>query len=59
MDDFVLMRITTIDGETEEIWLPPIFAVAVLYDLSMDEDIYSARIHWMADQNSRAWDMSV
>ena len=62
MDDFVLVRLTTVDGQVETVWLPPILAVALLFDLGTlgkSKDIYSARIYWMSDQNSRAWDMSL
>lgn len=60
MDDFALVRFTTMDGKISEVWLPPILAVVcVLYcPEEFDEDIYSARVVWMKDQNSRAWDMS-
>jgi len=61
MDDFVLVRFTTVDGAVEDVWLPSILAlVCVLYfPEELDENIYSARVVWMKDQNSRAWDMSV
>ena len=61
MDDYVLVRFTTVDGKVVEIWLPPILAVvcALYFPEELDEDIYSARVVWMNDQNSRAWDMSV
>ena len=61
MDDYVLVRFTTMDGAVGEIWLPPILAVvcALYLPVELDEDIYSARVVWMNDQNSRAWDMSV
>ena len=49
------------DGKVTEIWLPPILAVvcALYFPEEFDEEIYSARVVWMSDQNSRAWDMSV
>ena len=61
MDDYVLVRFTTVDGEVTDIWLPPILAVVIVtyFPEELDEDIYSARVVWMNDQNSRAWDMSV
>ena len=61
MDDYVLVRITTIDGDEQELWLAPELAVitALYYPLSFHDEIYSARLVWMSDQNSRAWDMSV
>ncbi len=62
MGDYVLVRFTTLDGKVTELWLPPILAVvcAVYFPQSFDdEEIYSARVVWMKDQNSRAWDMSV
>jgi len=51
MDDCVLVRYTTVDGEVTEVWLPPILAVAcVLYfPKGFDEEIYSARVVWMND----------
>ena len=60
MDDFVLVRFTTMDGKTSEVWLPPVLAVFIVlyFPDELDEDIYSARVVWMKDQNSRAWDMS-
>jgi len=61
MDDYVLVRFTTVDGKVTEVWLPPILAVvcALYFPEEFDEEIYSARVVWMSDQNSRAWDMSV
>ena len=61
MDDYVLVRFTTVDGAVKDIWLPPILAVvcALYFPEEFDEDIYSARVVGMKDQNSRAWDMSV
>ena len=51
MDDCVLVRYTTVDGEVTEVWLPPVLAVAcVLYfPKGFDEEIYSARVVWMND----------
>jgi len=51
MDDFVLVRYTTMDGEIKDIWLPPVLAVVcVLYfPKGFDEEIYSARVVWMND----------
>ena len=61
MDDYVLVRFTTMDGAVKDIWLPPILAVVIVtyFPEELDEEIYSARVVWMKEQNSRAWDMSV
>ena len=60
MDDYVLVRFTTVDGKVVEIWLPPILATVIVtyFPNELDEEIYSARVVWWNDQNSRAWDMS-
>lgn len=59
-DDCVLVRFTTEDGETAELWLPPVLAIfcGSYCPKGFDDVPYSARVLWMKDQNSRAWDMS-
>ena len=41
MDDYVLVRFTTMDGAVGEIWLPPVLAVvcALYLPQQFDEDI--------------------
>ena len=60
-DDCVLVRYTTMDGKTSDLWLPPILAVfcGSYCPVEFDGESYSARVFWMKDQNSRAWDMSM